>query len=246
MGSTSSPSNCFITDLPTTNITSATDCIDYSIHIDDKTIHLKFETYHQNNEFVTQHKHILYGLILNNFSSLFTNSILNNDILEKIIRESSFPKLPEEKIANLMNYLHGQQSFEGSNIELPEIKNLAKKLFFKNGEELKFYLMTLEKKQFLSGIYRQQLDFEYNWFNLKLTYEGLSEVIRIKESGIQSNRCFVAMSFSEKSRTTREIIRETIIECGYTPILIDETHYEAEKTINDALIAEIKKCKFIS
>jgi nucleoside 2-deoxyribosyltransferase len=245
MGMRNSPTNCFITDLPTTNIPSAVDCINYAIRIDSEIKQFQFDPRHINNEFVNQNKHILYGLILNNFDSLFTTSMLNNDILEKIIQESSFPKLPEEKIANLLNYLHGQQSFEGSNIELHDPENIATKLYFKNREELNFYLLTLNKKQLISGVYVQELDFNYNWNNIKLTFEGLSEVIRINESSIQSNRCFVAMSFSQESRPTREIIKETLKECGYEPVLIDETHYEAEKTINDALIAEIKKCKFM-
>ncbi|MBN2156818.1 MAG: nucleoside 2-deoxyribosyltransferase, partial [Candidatus Lokiarchaeota archaeon] len=33
--------------------------------------------------------------------------------------------------------------------------------------------------------------------------------------------------------------------CGFQPILIDEVNYESEITINDAIIKNIKECKFL-
>jgi len=62
---------------------------------------------------------------------------------------------------------------------------------------------------------------------------------------VQSNKCFVAMSFDNKLTDTRETIKTAINDVGFEPILIDEIHIDSEVTINDTLIAEIKKSKFL-
>jgi len=81
--------------------------------------------------------------------------------------------------------------------------------------------------------------------DIRLTYKGLEKIINLNDSGDSSNNCFVAMSFSSSSIDLRETIKSAIIECGFTPILVDELHYESELTINDAIIHSIKKCKFL-
>ena len=53
------------------------------------------------------------------------------------------------------------------------------------------------------------------------------------------------MSFSSSQQDTRAIIKAAVYNCGYDPILIDEQHIASDVTINDTLIAEIKKSKFI-
>ena len=54
--------------------------------------------------------------------------------LEKIIRESIIPNTPDEKMENLLSYLHSLQDYEGAIIKFPEKSKdlLAKKLYFKN------------------------------------------------------------------------------------------------------------------
>ncbi|MCB0471891.1 MAG: nucleoside 2-deoxyribosyltransferase [Flavobacteriaceae bacterium] len=71
------------------------------------------------------------------------------------------------------------------------------------------------------------------------------KIIKFTESGNKSKRCFIAMSFSPEATEIRDAIKEVLYKLGFIPILIDEVHYESDITINDALIAEIKKCKFM-
>lgn len=53
------------------------------------------------------------------------------------------------------------------------------------------------------------------------------------------------MSFDKSMKATREAIRRGIKEAGYDAILIDEVYPEKDQTINDAIIAEIKRSKFL-
>jgi nucleoside 2-deoxyribosyltransferase len=251
MGMMNPPERCHITNERTENYPSSWDLVEYIISINGKRMLFRFPWEHQNNEFVENKKHILHGMILNGkFPAEFSNvegPILNNDTLEKLIRNAIVPNSPEGKINSLLSYLHSLQSFEGSQINWPDNENrqdLAKRLYFKNYQELVFYLFTLHEQGYIDGRDATTKD-GADLVGLRLTYEGLAKVIEINESGTQSNRCFVAMSFSEAQSETRSAIRTAIDNCDFDAILIDEQHIDSDVTINDALIAEIRKSKFV-
>ena len=242
---------CHITGYQTENYPSECDLAEYLIKVNGKQMLFRFSYDHKNSDFVENNKHILHGLILNGkFPKEYSTPkgpILNNERLESIIRNAIIPQTPEEKINFLLNYLHSQQKFEGAQInwtDNEERQDLAKRLYFKNYQELLFYLFTLLKKGLISGRDVSTKD-GVDLIGIRLTYEGLAKVIEISESGAQSNRCFIAMSFSDSQKNTRDAIKLAINNCDFKPILIDEQHIDSDVTINDALIAEIKKSKFI-
>ena len=169
------------------------------------------------------------------------------NILEQIIREAIYPKTPEDKINYLLNYLHSLQEYEGSRIDFPKNEKnqeLANRLYFKNYKEMAFYLFTLKNKGLINGLDASTRDGS-GLAGITLTYEGLSKVIELNENGTHSDRCFVAMSFSTSQNETRVAIKKAITDAGYDPILIDEQHIDSDVTINDALISEIRKSKFV-
>ena len=242
---------CHITGLRTQNYPSEYDLAEYIIEINGKRMLFRFPWDHKNSEFVEANKHILHGLILNGkFPSEYSNvkgPVLDNEKLEEIINDSIVPRSPEEKIKNLLIYLHSLQDIEGSTIKYPDNEDrqdLAKRLYFKNYKEMVFYLFTLYNQGLIDGIDASSNDGD-DLIDIRLTYDGLYKVIELNESGDQSIRCFIAMSFSKDITDTRETIKSAIKESGFKPILIDEIHIDTEVTINDALIAEIKKCKFL-
>lgn len=251
MGMMNPPERCHITDKTTENHPSSWDLVEYLISINGKKMLFRFPWDHRNSEFVEKNKHILQGLILNGkFPKEFSSDnvpVINNETLEKLIRNAIVPTSPEEKINSLLNYLHSLQSFEGSQINWlasEDKDDLARRLYFKNYQELAFYLFTLKEKGFIDGRDVTTKD-GASLVGLRLTYEGLAKVIEINESGAQSNRCFVAMSFSSSQSKTRNALRTAIANCGYETIIIDEQHINSDVTINDAIIAEIKKSKFV-
>lgn len=250
MGMNNPPEKCHITNEKTIDFPSGADLAEYHTIFANQKLFFRFHWDHQNSKFVEDNKNILQGLILNNtFPKEYLKMdgpILDNQNLEQIIRGSIFPTSPDEKMDNLLSYLHSLQEFEGAVIEFPEFDKdfLAKKLYFKNFQELSFYLYTLHNKGFITGRDRSTKEGR-ELGNIQLTYEGLSKVIEIIENGSQSKRCFIAMSFSEELKETRSAIKLAVERTGFQPILIDEIHYDADVTINDALIAEIKKCKFL-
>lgn len=52
------------------------------------------------------------------------------------------------------------------------------------------------------------------------------------------------MAFRQETLHVRNAIKEAITATGYIPVLIDEQNIESEKTINDEIIANLKRCKF--
>ncbi len=52
------------------------------------------------------------------------------------------------------------------------------------------------------------------------------------------------MSFNQDMKEIREVIRKVIKENDFEEIIIDEQLIESSQTINDAIIAAIKSCKF--
>jgi nucleoside 2-deoxyribosyltransferase len=52
------------------------------------------------------------------------------------------------------------------------------------------------------------------------------------------------MSFSGSCVEIREAIKQACKETGFNPILVDEIDPGMTNTINDAIVANLKKCKF--
>lgn len=251
MGIRSAPSHCFITGLPTVPIYNNRDVIEYFIELKGDRFPLTFSVRFEANEFVTNNMHILHGLILNGkFPREFEepkDEILTNEKLEKLIKDSNVPRTPSDKIANLLTYLHSLQTYEGEEISFPdgESKNdLAHRLYFKNYHEMMFYLFTLYHQGLIDGSDVSSNDGQ-ELIDIRLTYNGLDAVLDLADSGLVSDRCFVAMSFSQELNPTRNAIKTAIRKADFNPILIDEIHIDSDVTINDALIAEIRKCRFI-
>ncbi len=245
---TPAPEKCFITDLPTTDLPSSTDAIQYQIVFNGSKLQFICPYDHQNSKFVEENKYIIKGLLANG-KIPFEGSYFDNTTLEKVIIEAQIPKTPKEKLDNLISYLFKLQSHEGSNIKFntADIWDITlSKLYFRNHEEYWFYLNSLRDLGFITFTDISDMSGS-NAMNIRISFKGLEYIINLQENGTQSRNCFIAMSFneSEEVKAIRSTIKDAIIECGYKPILIDEEHVDSDITINDAIISCIKKSKFL-
>lgn len=113
---------------------------------------------------------------------------------------------------------------------------------FVESNELNFYIRTLENQ----GLITIQRHDNAGFYKFKLSYKGLLKSIELKEEGLNSNKCFVAMSFDKEDEVIfNEAIEPACNETNFHAIRVDRIHTEAEQTINDLIIAEIKKSKFL-
>ncbi len=154
-----------------------------------------------------------------------------------------YPRLnPDQKILSTLEYLHSLTKYDGETINLNkdelQTKNIWRKLFFSNAEELEFYIDSLQ------GSYIKFQETSDTYIALHLTVTGLLKVGEYLESK-NSNLCFIAMSFdSSLFSVYDQAIEPAIIHCGFKPLIIRKEHVNSEVTINDAIIANIKKARF--
>lgn len=208
----------------------------------------RFDVIKSKKEF-QDNKHILAGAILNKQNpkkvegSLYHYSIMLEDF-EKTISQIAYPKTPQSKLDILLKEFYQLQSFEGDKIQVfDKFKdpNFYYKHYFRSKQECAYYIELLHNKGFINCRFQDGSNMP---IDLTLTLEGLEHYIDITEKGQLSNKCFIAMSFSEDMKEIRSAIKKTIDNNGFEPILIDEQHPNSDQTINDAIISEIKACKF--
>jgi nucleoside 2-deoxyribosyltransferase len=157
---------------------------------------------------------------------------------------SLLPKIsPKDKLYQLLEYLHSLADYDGQYVEIDvhtsHQKNVWRKMFFSSIGELSFYLDSLKEKNWIE-IFHDGGPF----YRIQLTLSGLTEVGTYLESK-NSNICFVAMSFDAAlMEIYTNAIQPAIIETGFIPFILHSEHVETGLTINDAMIAAIKKAKF--
>jgi hypothetical protein len=244
MGLSTAPLNCYITGLPTKNLPSDIDSTDYLVEFNGNKIIFKFDWDIDSrlSELLEYEKLILKGLALNDLWFDDRNKIVKLEDLKHLIQHSSYPKSPNEKASNLLFKLYNKQKKEGEIIRFEELfdLNFVNSLYFRDSEECNFYVQVLDN----SGLIVSENNHDGYCIQYNITFDGLNKIFESLENGKNSNNCFIAMSFGDGMTEIRTAIKEAISNTGFNPLLIDEIHVESEQTINDGIIANIKKSRF--
>ena len=145
----------------------------------------------------------------------------------------------------MLEYLYKRTSYDGQVLDLDLQSELFdtevwRKYYLLNSDEFEFYIKNLKNQGLIS--YK---DAKYVLVQLYITLDGLTKIIAQQESE-NSRECFVAMSFDDTLKSIyTNAIQPAIIETGFLPIIISNVNVESDKTINDAIIAGIKKAQFV-
>lgn len=212
-----------------------------------------------NSQAVRDQKHFVRWLIVTKRINTIKNQDLSSPskflLTEKIvldtITESFVPNTPKEKSEQLLLLLYRVfPTFKGD-INRGAIYCLS---FFPNIEEYRIYLDYLVESGYIitkespnpTKISSAERIIEPE-INVKFKFQGIQLLASLEESGRNSKNCFVAMSFSEKPKikAIKEAIMAALMETKYNVVIINEKHFESDRTINDAIIAEIKRAKFM-
>jgi len=197
--------NCPITDLPASQYQDLGNMVRYEINYDGVEVIIglvNFDSF-SKTEFFINNKYLLAGAILNNQliegqaggSKIFT--LCESDWKEKIAK-ITYPKTPKDKMDNLLKTLYQMQRYDGEDINILgciSSKAFVYKHFFKNTKECRYYLGLLQSKGLIDAGMSSPNSIPRD---CQFTLEGLNYYLEISESGRLSNKCFVAMSFSEK------------------------------------------------
>lgn len=175
----------------------------------------------------------------------FDDKVYKNEkeIVEFI--EKNYPLYnPQEKLNIVLEFLYKRTSYDGQQLDLDiqsEIieTELWRKYFFTNAEEFEFYISNLKEQGLI-----EYHSAGYELIGLTITLDGLSKLIKLNEHS-NSRQCFVAMSFDLSLKTIySNAIQPAIVETGFIPFIVNDQHVESDKTINDAIIAGIKRSHF--
>lgn len=212
-----------------------------------------------NSQAVRDQKHFVRWLIItgriNTIKDQYLSSpskfLLTEKIILDTIAESFVPNSPKEKSEQLLVLL---------NILFPIFKGDINKgvlyclSFFSKLQEFKIYLNYLADAGYINtketSVLKQIPSFERiiePEINVEFKFLGIQFLAFLEENGKNSKNCFIAMSFSEepKIKAIKEAIIAALVETKYNAVIINDKHIESDRTINDAIIAEIKRAKFV-
>lgn len=207
---------------------------------------------YSKNEFKNLPFHIFSGLIANEKMQqrLFVHTKdCNNSpppsnsesiIIPEFLETASYPKTPKEKIEHFFLSLFKIQKVDGeSNVITLKNEEVWVKNYFKTPKECIFYFKGLAD----SGL----IDFDElagGHYNFNITHLGLNKAVQLQDEGNNSDKCFIAMAFTDEMKPFREAIKKALAVTKFKPIIIDEQHLESSKTIPDGILSGIKSSKF--
>ncbi|MGI4020865.1 MAG: hypothetical protein ACRYFA_05110 [Janthinobacterium lividum] len=211
-----------------------------------------------NLSFVWDSTHKLEQVLkpnINKFFSIISNGAkpeshteYNESKLNEFIESYYLLLTPEEKLDSVLEYISKSTLFDGQSVEvkIPNKITIAK-LYFNNSNEWSFYLENAREQGYIKRQQRGMAsanDTTVSTPKYNLTVSGLSRLIKINE--IKASRfCFVAMAFTaEMNLIYSEAIEPAIRTCGFEPYIVNKINVESDKTINDAILAGIKKARF--
>ena len=242
---------CIFSGHEATPIINGIDAIEYFVTINNKKHLIRLSYYADQwpteNNFFKENQNIFYALLFNDDWFEDEQKFIEIEDLMSLLSRKIFPRTPEDKLEKLFLKLFSYQKVDGDlrNIPMDYYNNILWKiLYFKSLNELNFYLEVLDSKGLIKANYNNPKYSPEFLADYRITFEGLKFAIKLKEEGDQSNKCFVAMSFSAKTTEIRKAIKEALENTSFIPIIMDEQIIGSEKTINDEIIASLKRCKF--
>lgn len=169
--------------------------------------------------------------------------MMDSNSLLALISSSNIPSSPIEKLKEVIYYFKSVSEFFGQTLYPKDNFNykepLIKKTGMTNSEELERIIFTCIDLGFIKDEGSTK-----STFPVSLTLKGWEEAEKF-ETQKSSNISFVAMSFDpEMIQIYNDWIEPAIRESGFEPYIVLDQHPESDVTINDAILAGIKKAKF--
>ncbi len=189
-------------------------------------------------------KRELLRTLINNNIFFPENIVLDKAEIETFI-DLNFPKqTPSEKAIRVLELINSKTSYDGEGIDVKYVELEGEEwwrhAFLKNIEEFMFYLEALNKM----GYIEWQVETSDGFHDVKLTITGLDKIITFQQNKI-SKYCFIAMSFdNDLTDLYDKGIEPALLQTGFIPLIVKKEHIESDVTINDAILASIKKARF--
>ncbi|MBB6112525.1 hypothetical protein SAMN05421821_11960 [Mucilaginibacter lappiensis] len=235
---------CTITRVGTGNETIA--C--YRIRCKSINLDTSFNWYTNDNPIGKTLKGTLHGLlaVLFNGSTFDQYEVYDETKLQAFIRSHYVVLTPDEKLNSVLEYIQSLTTFDGQTVVLKRpTEIIIAKMYFYNVNEWSFYLSsTIEQGYVSERTISSPSPDPTTIKSHRLTVKGLSQLIKINASK-KSKVCFIAMAFvSDMFEVLEDAIKPALTNTGFNHYVVSEEHVDSDKTLNDAIIAGIKKARF--
>lgn len=235
---------CVFTGIKAYDVRPWADQIEYRVVVNgiEYLIKIPFGQMWQSDPYFTENKTLIECLLWNNEWFENQSEVITIPKLKALIESKTFPKTPEEKkeavFLKLFSFQkHGGDwvSFNSSDYEL-----LWRQCYLTSNVEFTFYAEYLASCNLIKAHFAHE-----GLTNYRLTFDGYNYHEKITTEGSNSNNCFIAMQFRPEHEGNKSAIISAIRKTGFQPVIVDQNHLvENERTINDEIIASIKKSKF--
>jgi len=199
--------------------------------------------------FFNAKKDVLYYFIGNkiNYNEAKTKNkgfLPNSIYLSPEEVENWYPKTFFDKINKILLYLNSKSKFEGDAVYVSTTETVQ--LFF--SDEINFITQSIFYIDYLieqNLLDKQLLKKSLAGYSGKflLTPKAYSIIYDLQKNQVMNTNVFVAMSFNEKTNSTRECIRQAIINSGHSPAFIDEIIHNHQ--IVPEMLRLIKESRFL-
>ncbi|MFN8699867.1 MAG: hypothetical protein ACK500_10540 [Flavobacteriales bacterium] len=243
---------CLFTDLPVSPIVDPRDAVEYWVQVQGKKHLIRLSSYclywPTEEPFYVQNKELLCALLYANNWFEDETQFIKIDDLKALVASKSFPSSPSEKFEAVVSFLYEQVKEDGQIVQLPKSfqeGKLWKIMGLASSNEFMFYArMIFERGLIHASFFQTDEGYTGNLIEYCFLFEGLNFIAKLLTEGEQSKKCFIAMAFSEQTNGIREAIKRALARTGFEAIIVDESHVDSDKTINDEIIASLRKCKF--
>ena len=158
---------------------------------------------------------------------------LNSGNYLEYINNTNFPNNPIELVDELLKEISKRNPDIGGIVEFNDTDYPS--IPVKSAEQFKKIIQYAVELGYIKRFDNQKME---------ITLDGWRRLDKIKRTGIDSNKAFVAMWFDNSMADAWENgFEKCIKECGYEPIRIDQTNYN--EGVCDEIIAQIRNARFI-
>ena len=155
-----------------------------------------------------------------------------------------------EKINYLILYLGDKSRYMGDYLEIPcnEFSSAAfLHRFMENGNALESRDMKTQALMVIEYLNETELikevDYRSDTIFLCVSAKGWQLIETLQRNTAFGKKVFIAMSFADETKSTREALRKGIEKAGYTPVVIDEVYHNHQ--IVPEMFKQIRDSKFL-
>jgi len=237
------PYSCTITRSGGNEVTIAS----YRLKCSAINLDLSFNWWTQDSlEIILKGKVERLFAVFSNGGRLKHGVIYNKDTLLGFIEANYVYLTPDAKLNTILEYISSRTTFDGEKLQMQTPHPIfITQMYFHNAREWRFYVDSAVAQSLVVKQQMSQLEPEASVkYTYALTVNGLTRLINITQ-GDNSIYAFIAMAFTDDMfQVLAEAIKPALAETAFKAIIVSEEHVDSDKTINDAILAGIKKAKF--